>query len=145
MFLGKDKMRKTIIYETTICILFSLTMLFAEHSVAQEEITYQGPTVTISGRIDFPGYKEGLLRIRISAKSFPGEGRADIAYVDIPRPGEYSLKVPQNIGNVYISALILELVETVPRKGVSLGTQYNGNPIKVNTEDISGVNITLPY
>lgn len=42
--------------------------------------TYKGPTVTISGKVDYLGYEAGQ-RIRIAAKSSPGAGLVDIASV----------------------------------------------------------------
>jgi len=104
--------------------------------------TYKGPTVTISGRIDYPDYKGGE-QIRVSAKSFPGEEPPDIAYIVIPQPGEYSLKVPQNIGDVYIAAVVLKPGERMPRIGVSLGAQYSSNPLKVSSSDIKDVNMII--
>ncbi len=99
-------------------------------------------SVTISGKVDFPSYKEGQ-RIRIMAQSSPGAKLPDIAFVDISQPGEYSLKVPQNVGDIYIAAVVLEPGETTPHKD-SLKQIYDKNPIGVKTEDISGADITLP-
>lgn len=148
-------MKKMVICGMVICILFSLSMLFMGYSVAQEITespsvkkgsqllmsTYQGLTVTISGKIDFPGYKKGQY-IKVNAKSFPGKGLADIAFVDIPQPGAYSLKVPQNIGDVYITAVILEPGEKNPSKD-SLRGKHKDNPLKIGQSDIKGVDIII--
>jgi hypothetical protein len=99
---------------------------------------YQGPTVTISGKIIFPNYNGE--RFRIGARSHPSKFPEDIALEEIYHPGGYFLKVPQNIGDVYIRGMFLRPGELRTAKYST--KEYNeGRPIKVETSDIRGVDI----
>jgi len=105
--------------------------------------TYQGPTVSISGKVIFPDYKEGQ-HIRILLKSFAYARGADIANIAMPGPGDYSAKVPQNFGDIYISATVLQPGEEFPSSN-NLDIEYNqGEPVKVGTSDIPDIDIALP-
>ncbi|MDO8489570.1 MAG: hypothetical protein Q7S42_05635 [Candidatus Omnitrophota bacterium] len=137
-------MRKRIVCATLICALFNLVTLLMGDSIAQEksDLPVQGPTVTISGKITFPGYKEGQ-RIFIGAKSSSSEGPPDIAHAIIAQPGDYSLKVPQNIGNAYIRVAVLQPGEMII-SSKSLRQKYDeGRPIEVGAFDISGLDIAI--
>jgi hypothetical protein len=104
--------------------------------------SYQGPTVRVSGRVIYPGYREGQ-QVRIVARSFPEEAPADIEILDLSRPGEFSLQVPRYMGELYLGAVVLQPGETRPGPD-NLRKLYNqGRPVKVNASDIQGVDIML--
>lgn len=99
---------------------------------------YNGPTVNISGNIDFPAYKNGQ-RIRIFAKTYSGPGPADIAYIDIPEPGAYVLKVPKGTGRAYVGAIVVKSEEVVTtEKG-----RYKNSPLEIQDSDLTGIDITI--
>lgn len=131
-------MKKAVMYLIAICIIFSLAAFCAEYLLAQGEGVRQGSTVTISGKVDFPGYKPGQ-RIRINIRRKPARGAADIASVDIPGPGMYSLAVPRNTGNVYITAIAFD----PESKAIAPGQTYAMNPLKVGQSNIEGVDILI--
>lgn len=103
---------------------------------------YQGPALSVSGRVIFPDYKEGQ-RIFVTARSHEYIGPPDIAILQMTAPGEYSIKIPQNIGNVYIRALAVDPSKTVPRENLVGGGSYINNPVKVGDYDIEGVDLTI--
>ncbi len=102
--------------------------------------TYKGPTVNIYGRVVYPDFKEGQ-QIIISAKSSSRSGPPDVAVLNLSEPGDYSLKVPQNAGNVYIQAVVFRPEEgTFSRNKAVL--RYRGNPLTIEDRNISGVDLS---
>jgi len=143
-------MRKMIIYGTVTCILFSLTMLVLKPLMAKSPLvkralmdTYQGSTVIISGRIIFPAYKKGQqIRIIASALSTEGKPPTLIAVRLLSQPGDYSLKMPQNIGDVGLRAVAFSPEKKIPPELSLLGIP--DSPLEVGFTDIKGVDITIP-
>ncbi len=156
-------MRKAMKFWLVIFVLFGLTMLIFGISAAQENTkipaaakptlimdTYKGVTVTVSGKIDYPGYKAGeriVISVRSHPVSQPPAGRSDmlpdIALMTISHPGNYSLKVPQNIGDIYMTARVIPIGENIPNKNAPKAKYSGGLPIKVGTKDISGIDMVL--
>lgn len=100
---------------------------------------YRGPTVTISGNVSFKEFNEGLIIISVRDYEY-----RDIATAFLPKPGDFSLRVPINIGNVFIEALNIQkqgLEQSFPEQ-VPHGF-YPNNPIYITTKDIKGINISL--
>jgi hypothetical protein len=99
---------------------------------------YQGPTVTISGRFTYSDYRE-VQKVDIVAKSSPFMSLGEIINsMPVSGPGEYSLKVPQGYGDIYIYAVIVDPEITPPLRGIN----YNqGLPLRVESADITGVDI----
>ncbi|MDO8489461.1 MAG: hypothetical protein Q7S42_05065 [Candidatus Omnitrophota bacterium] len=97
---------------------------------------YPGPTVTVSGAVIFLAYRGGKIVISASSKS---RSSADVAIMIIPGPQEYSLKLPKNFGDIYLSASNLDPGVNTP-SNKSMG-KYAENPLKVGSRDIKSINI----
>ncbi len=100
---------------------------------------YRGPTVTISGNVGFEGFEEGIIVVSVRDYEYK-----DIAAVFLSNPGDFSLKVPLNIGNIFIEALNIQkqnlgrnLPEQVPHGF------YPHNPLLIGTSDVKGINIII--
>jgi len=110
---------------------------------------YKGPTVTISGSIVLKDYNKGFIDIKVLVKKLkmdrPWRGQFIIASEKIPKPGFYEIKIPKKIGNVYIVARNLDTEDTLstPRSGELCIGEYAGNPLRVENQDISGVDIEI--
>lgn len=151
-------MRKRVMY---LIMVYSLFILFvstpgfinaqeqAGSSVSQDPFreqalmdTYQGPTVTISGKLIFPAYKQGQ-QIKIVVKALPAKGKETtlIAVADLSQPGDYSLKVPSNFGEIYINMVVLEPVKQAPDAYMPIARL--GKFLKVGSSDIKGVDIAI--
>ena len=97
---------------------------------------YDGQTVSISGKVFMDDYKEGHIGITADAES---AGMPGMNIVIIEKPGEYSLDVPANFGEVYIAA------NNIPKKGYSkyYSGHYAKNPVLVKDKAIKNINITI--
>jgi len=105
--------------------------------------TYKGPTVTISGKISAKDYKKtAKVEILIGARTKLGRGSVTVAKTVISEPGEYSLTIPKDYGNVYIGAVQQESGQIMSRPGTVRGT-YKSNPVNVGSSDIKGLNIEI--
>lgn len=104
--------------------------------------TYQGPTVNISGKIDFPGFREGW-KLLMTLRSSNYIGPPDIAAVDISGPGDYSVKVPPDIGNIYIRVVAFDPAKSDLRENIMGLGLYVNNPVRVAGSDIEGIDITI--
>ncbi len=107
--------------------------------------SYEGPTVEISGEVKYKEYSLGKILILARTHSNP-EKPPDIAVLELLSPGKFKLKVPKNIGALYIDAVNVK--EEWRRGSAAGGTispsgSYPKNPLKVGSSDISHVNITL--
>lgn len=101
---------------------------------------YQGPTVTVSGKVLLPDYKSGTITISASHNYY---GFPDIALTVIPCPGEYSLRVPKNFGNIYIRARSFQPGERPNRDVIGPSGRYSNNPLKIGSFDIKGVDLVI--
>lgn len=99
---------------------------------------YLGPTVTVSGKVIFPDYKSGEIAISFSSKN---QTPTDIALLIIPRPGEYTIKVPKNFGDVYLQAKSFNSTGETPLN--SRVARYKQNPLKVSRYDIKGIDVVF--
>ncbi len=110
--------------------------------------TYKGPTVTVSGKVDFEFWFEnpkGTIWIVVrSEKAYKENTYPDIAIEVISKPGKYTLKLPNNIGNVYIEAIAMKKGEMFLKPIIDspVGT-YIKNPVNIGSKDIKDVNISL--
>jgi hypothetical protein len=110
---------------------------------------YKGPTVTISGSIILKDYNKGLIEIKVFAKKLKMDksrtGQFIIASEQIPKPGFYEIRIPQNIGDVYIIARELDTEGALgtSRSGALCMGEYTGNPLRVDSQDITGVDIEI--
>ncbi len=93
---------------------------------------YASETVSISGKIIAKDYQGEKIYINISTKK---QGRADINLIELNSPGQYSVKVPKNIGDIFIKA------DTGKASSGKRGDYEM--PLSVATEDIDGVDIEL--
>ncbi len=65
---------------------------------------HKGPTLIISGRVIFAQYQSG--RIFILAKSLAKKDLLpDIAVEELPAPGPFVIKVPEEVGKIYLEAV----------------------------------------
>lgn len=109
--------------------------------------TYNGPTVSISGRVYFDNYEKDV--IWIIARSEVGYRRdfyPDMIATVIPRPGRYSLKLPKNIDKVYIEAANVPEAQTHgdhPPAGDAPYGAYSKNPLMVKDFPIKNIDIKL--
>lgn len=111
-------------------------------------LTYQGPTVIISGTIIYGDYKsEADSVVSLRARSKKDTNRADIARSIIPGPGAYSLKVPKDFGEVYVDAVVVKRGRgrrrAFPLRPDSPRGDYPHNPVKVGSSDIQNVDIRI--
>lgn len=106
---------------------------------------YQGETIKLSGKILSAQYKNGKIVVCIYSPEHFKKIRLppDIARVSLGKPGDFSVKVPLDIGKVCIIAI------NIP-EGVSSGNSplcpraaYISNPVIVKDKDINGINITI--
>lgn len=104
---------------------------------------YKGPSVAISGNVFFnnPGKKPAVLWVftgkpqtyKIPGMSWP----FIIAAKKIPAVGYYEVRVPKNIGEVYVIAQ-----EGAPVFSCSAdGSRYLGRPVIVGAQDVKGIDV----
>ncbi len=103
--------------------------------------------VKISGTVVYSDYKAGLIQIDVSDKGmFGGNNRATrpkiITLYRMDKPGPFEMEVAANTGEIWISAYNDADRNGRPTRGEPRGTA-KGNPYKVGTEDITGVEIVL--
>ena len=109
---------------------------------------YRGPTVKITGKVIVNNYDGGLIRIVVkNKKSFKGKTVSDVASKNLAAPGDYTLKVPQGAGDVYIYALSIstddpEVLKTEDMHGARIG-YYAGNPLKIKSSDLDNMDIVI--
>jgi hypothetical protein len=105
----------------------------------------QGPTVAITGTVDYPAWRTGSVRV----DAFDGDHSAHgskqpsvIASVRIDRIGAFSLLVPQGAGKVYVEAAVDEDGDgrPGPQDPQGVADRY---PVTVGTETVSGLTIRL--
>lgn len=112
--------------------------------ISLKEKDAKTPTVTISGNIIFKNYKTGVIFIEARSKdSIKTNAPADIATAMIPAPGYYEVKVPKDIGEIYLTAInFAQRFITKPTPDTP-GGYYSKNPIKVKSKDIKNINIEI--
>ncbi len=145
----KNRLFTTIL---VFLLLFSiLNIIFYLLLVKKRSI--QRPMVTISGEVSFDDYKEGSILVIISdEKTHLKKLRQtdifsfqDKTIVVLNEPGPFTLKVPADIGRVYIEAVNLDI--TPPTETIYsdvIYTAYSKNPIEVNADDIEGIVVEFP-
>ncbi len=145
-------MRKLILSVITVCLTFvfviaQINILSAQPEEGTRPATimdnYQGETITISGEVFGQDYeiKDGG-EILIVAKTRLERESPAVARTRILQPGEYSMKVPKDIGEVYIFAFRFKFLqqEVIPETAISI---YWDNPVRVGSSDIKGIDILL--
>ena len=100
--------------------------------------TYKGSTIKISGKVIFPYYNGGIIRISVRSKNYYHGGPPDIASTYIRKPGAYSLFVPIDYGEVILRATYWESVD-------SKSPQYSSadTPLTINKFDREGVDLIV--
>lgn len=104
-------------------------------------VSKQG-TVTISGEVIFKDYRRRPIAVAAWSRE-PGDppGPPNISATEITKPGKYTLEVPANIGEIYLKALNMSMTGR-PMVDTPTG-KYEGNPLKVGSSDITGIDITI--
>ena len=154
-------MRKAIIYLSAIFSLFILFVFPSRFTSAEEQSDasavqfqyerqsrmedYQGPTLTISGKVVFPGHKQGqLIRIIVFTPPTKTKESTLVAIKDLSQPGDYSVEVPRSLGNAYLTVVPLEPAEEGPIGYRPIrGLGRSSKLIKGGHSDIKGVNVTI--
>ena len=154
-------MRKAIIYLSAIFSLFILFVFPSRFTSAEEQSDasavqfqyerqsrmedYQGPTLTISGKVVFPGHKQGqLIRIIVFTPPTKTKESTLVAIKDLSQPGDYSVEVPRSLGNAYLTVVPLEPAEEGPIGYRPIrGLGRSSKLIKGSHSDIKGVNVTI--
>ncbi len=103
--------------------------------------------VKVSGTVVYSDYKTGLIQIDVSDKGmFGGGSRAArpkiISLYRMDKPGAFEMEVAANSGEIWISAYNDADRNGKPTRGEPRGNA-TGNPYKVGTENITGVEIIL--
>lgn len=109
--------------------------------------SYTGHTVKLSGNVMYDEYEGGI--IVVSAKSKQSFERAlppDIAIIEMPSPGKYTLYVPAKIGEVYIDAVNIsgkeDRLNLMPTPSVPHG-RFRDNPVIIGTYNLDNIDIVL--
>ena len=100
---------------------------------------YKGETITVFGEVSMPDYKEGRIVVTVNNTGF---GHPNVASASLDQPGNYSLKVPKNQGDIYIGAFNLLPGESQPGFDSPKG-EYSANPLQAKEEDITDINIKI--
>jgi hypothetical protein len=147
-------MKRAIIHLTEIFTLFILFVFISSFirctTQAQDRKstlmdTYQGTTVTISGKVVFPAYEQNY-QVKIVVETLPTETENStlVAIEDLPQPGDYSVEVPKNQGDIYLKVGLLVPAEQSPTgyrpvKKFARADRY----LKVGSFNIRGVDFTI--
>lgn len=104
-----------------------------------------GPTVVVSGTITYPAYTKGTVRIT----AFDGDHTLHtstppkvVGSAEATQPGAFEMKVPLNLGRIFLEAAIDEDGDGHPGPLDPQG-QADRYPVTVKEADISGLTITL--
>lgn len=104
---------------------------------------FDGPTVTVTGEIKFPSYKQGKVRIDV----FDGDQRdhsikpSVVTTKELEQPGEFTLSVPESVKHVWISAFVDQNNNQRPDHGDPTGF-YVDNPVSTK-KNVNGLIIEL--
>lgn len=140
------------LYFSYQAVIFLRNLRVTKYSPRILMSVYKGPAITISGNILFKGYEKGRILIRVIAMQpkeglMPREDQFEIAQEILAKPGPYEIKIPRRIGKVYITASNIGMednAEILPPELLSIIVgEYAGNPLKVSTKNIKGVDIEL--
>lgn len=100
------------------------------------------PLITVSGKIEYDGATRSTVDIDCFVTDTSTKaGRKLVNKVKVPEPGPFSMKVPKDYGELYISAFI-DLKGNGPDSKDPQGT-YEGNPLEIKDKDIENVEIVL--
>ena len=141
-------MRGLMLSVIVVCLVFVFAIAPINILIAQKPPMmmddYKGPIVTISGKVfgglDYEKIEEGSIVILAKIVS-EGESIREaltVAGTRISEPGEYSIVLPKDFGNIHIVAIQLKGETPQMLRGT-----YQANPIKIGSSDIQGVDITL--
>ncbi len=104
-----------------------------------------GPTVSLSGTIVFPSYKNGKVRITgfNSDHAANTRSRPDvIGMAEIAAPGPFTMTVPQNAGKIYLEASVDENGDGRPGPLDPQG-KADRFPVTAGTAPVTGLTVTL--
>lgn len=130
-----------------IFLFFGVSFCVAETGLNDKSETKQqvlsDDQVTISGKIIFEEYKEGLIVIVAYSKEPPFDIPSpstplsiEVARQTIASPGEFIIKVPKQSNKVYLEATCL-CPDGIVRKA------YENNPIELISSNIENIDIEL--
>ena len=104
-----------------------------------------GPVVTLRGRVVYPDYTGGLLRVDIFDGDHLTTGGARpsvVSMVTLDKPGPFEVKVAQSHGYVWVSAFNDADLDERPGPLDPAG-YYVGNPVPTKKGNQGGLDITL--
>ncbi len=107
--------------------------------------SFSGPRVAVSGTIDFPSYKGGM--VRVSAFDGPHAEHAGnqpkiVGEARLERPGPFTIEVPESAKNVYLEAAVDEDGNGRPGPLEPQGSA-DRYPVQVDSGPQSGIVVTL--
>jgi hypothetical protein len=103
-----------------------------------------GPTVVVGGVVEYSGWKRGVVRV----DAFDGDHTVHgahpgvVASARLPKPGPFSLLIPQNSGRIYVEAVVDEDEDGRPGPQDPRGTA-DRYPVTVGDEEVSGLTVKL--
>lgn len=108
---------------------------------------YNGLTVRITGKVLVDKYEKGLILILVEdEKSFKEKNPSKIAFKRLVSPGDYTIELPQGVGNVCVYALNVPTNDPEEARGNMPGTRvgyYDGNPINIKSSDLGNIDILI--
>lgn len=106
---------------------------------------YKGETVNISGRVICSYFRDGTIDVCVYRPDYFRKVRLppDIAKVTLPRPGDFTIKVPKDIGEICLLAINIPQGERNGNSPLCLRGSYANNPLVIKETDISGIEIII--
>jgi len=102
--------------------------------------------IKVKGKVVFVGYTAGLIQIDVSDKGVKrghkGVQPKVIQLYRMDKPGAFEIEIPENTGEIYLSAYNDEDQNGRPSRAEPRGLA-DGNPYHAGTEEIDGVVITM--
>ncbi len=107
-------------------------------------IVMHPPVVTLSGKVIFDGYSGGSIVISAVRATSRGTASAEeISSTIIPGPGDFSINIPKNIGNIYLTAVNIIGEDKNRKPDINDPVGKLESPLKVGTSDIKDIVISI--
>ncbi len=106
---------------------------------------HDGPVVTLRGKVVYPGFEGGLLRVDIfdgDHLTMGGKRPSVVSMVTLDKPGPFEVQVPESTEYVWVSAFNDADLNERPGPLDPTGN-YLGNPVPTDRGDQSGITVTL--
>lgn len=109
-----------------------------------EAMVITGPSVTVTGKVEFPAWRVGSVRIDAfdGDHSKHGTQPGIVATTKLDRPGDFTLTVAQGVGKIYIEASIDEDADGKPGPQDPQG-RAERYPVTVGADAVTGLRIVL--